>query len=268
MTFEPGKATVVTDEALLATYGRAFRKVGKSVVLVPLSTGVHAGHIELIRAAKSLLGAYVFVSFEGEEVPEVFAEEKVDVVFHGTLPTAARISTGGECLEDAEGVERGAAKHLALCNATHATDLVLGEKDFELLVATQLAVSALRMEVKLHSVPTVRMPNGLALSLRNERVAEDAHDQALALSAALTAGAHAAEHGAETVLDTVRGVLEAAGVAPAYLAVRDLAMREAPAQGDARLLAAIDLPATDGGTVRLHDNVGLPLGIGFKHIED
>ena len=45
-------------------------------------------------------------------------------------------------------------------------------------------------------------------------------------------------------------------------------MREAPAQGDARLLAAIDLPATDGGTVRLHDNVGLPLGIGFKHIED
>lgn len=262
MTFEPGKATVVTDEALLATYGRAFRKVGKSVVLVPLSTGVHAGHIELIRAAKSLLGAYVFVSFEGEEVPEVFAEEKVDVVFHGTLPTAARISTGGKCLEDAEGVERGVAKHLALCNAAHATDLVLGEKDFELLVATQLAVSALRMEVKLHSVPTVRMPDGLAVSLRNEHVAPEHREASLALGAALTAGAHAAEHGAETVLETARGVLEAAGVTPAYLELRDLAMRPAPATGDARLLAAVDL-----GEVRLIDNVGVPLGVGFKNIE-
>ncbi|OFP35431.1 pantoate--beta-alanine ligase [Corynebacterium sp. HMSC071B10] len=262
MTFEPGKATVVTDEALLATYGRAFRKVGKSVVLVPLSTGVHAGHIELIRAAKSLLGAYVFVAYEGEEVPDVFAEEKVDVVFHGTLPTAARVSTGVKCLEDAEGVERGVAKHLALCNATHATDLVLGEKDFELLVATQLAVSALRMEVKLHSVPTVRMPDGLAVSLRNERVAPEHREAALALGAALTAGAHAAEHGAETVLETARGVLAAAGVTPAYLELRDLAMRPAPATGDARLLAAVDL-----GEVRLIDNVGVPLGVGFKNIE-
>lgn len=265
MTFEPGKATVVTDEALLATYGRAFRKIGKSIVLVPLSTGVHAGHVELIRAAKSLLGAYVFVAYEGapgEEVPEVFAEEKVDVVFHGSLPSAARVSTGGETLEDAEEVQRGVAKHLALCNATHATDLVLGEKDFELLVATQLAVSALRMEVKLHSVPTVRTPDGLAVSLRNEHVAPEHRDAALALGAALTAGAHAAEHGAATVLETARGVLESAGVTPAYLELRDLAMRPAPATGDARLLAAVDL-----GDVHLVDNVGVPLGIGFKNIE-
>ena len=40
-------------------------------------------------------------------------------------------------------------------------------------------------------------------------------------------------------------------------------MREAPERGDARLLAAVDL-----GPVRLADNVGLPLGIGFKHIEE
>ncbi|AOX05031.1 pantoate--beta-alanine ligase [Corynebacterium sp. NML98-0116] len=268
MTFEPGNAVVVRDEQLLATYGRAFRKIGKTIAVVPLGADVHAGHIELIRAAKSLLGAYVFVTYSGEEVPETFRNEGVDVVFHGELRTAVSVRTGMEHLDDADAVSRDVARILAVLNATHATDLVMGEKDFELLVATQLAVSGLRMEVKLHSVPTVRMPDGLALSLRNERVAEDAHDQALALSAALTAGAHAAEHGAETVLDTVRGVLEAAGVTPAYLAVRDLAMREAPAQGDARLLAAIDLPATDGGTVRLHDNVGLPLGIGFKHIED
>ncbi len=262
MAFEPGQAVVVTDEALLATYGRAFRKVGKSVVVVPLTTGVHAGHVELIRAAKSLLGSYVVVTYSGEEVPEVFAREKVDVVFHGELSTRVRIDAGVDPLEPADDTSREVARIIAAINATHATDVVLGEKDFEVLVATQYAVSGLRMEVKLHSVPTVRTPDGLAVSLRNALVAVDKREAVLALSAALTAGAHAAEHGAQTVLDTARGVLSAAGLEPVYLELRDLAMRPAPAEGDARLMGALDV-----GGVRLIDNVGLPLGIGFKHIE-
>lgn len=260
--FTPGQAVVVRDEALLATYGRAFRKVGKAIVLVPLGSDVHAGHIELIRAAKSLLGAYVFVTFSGDEVPEVFAAEGVDVVFHGQLRTVVRVETGMEHLEDPEAMAGQVASLLAALHVTHATDVVLGEKDFELLVATQLAVAGLRMEVKLHSVPTVRMPDGLALSLRNAQVAEGDREKALALSAALTAGAHAAEQGREVVEATVRGVLEAAGVEPVYVALRDLAFRPAPDVGDARLLAAINL-----GGVHLADNVGIPLGIGFKNIE-
>lgn len=262
MAFEPGQATVVTDEALLATYGRAFRKIGKSVVVVPLGADIHAGHVELIRAAKSLLGSYVVVTFSGTQVPEVFAREQVDLVFHGELRTRVLIDAGVDPLEPADEVQRAVAKHIAAINATHATDIVLGEKDFEVLVATQYAVSGLRMEVKLHSVPTVRTPDGLAVSLRNAHVADGDREAALALSAALTAGAHAAEHGAETVLETVRGVLAAAGLEPEYLELRDLAMRPAPAEGDARLLAAVHV-----GGVRLIDNVGLPLGIGFKNIE-
>ena len=262
MAFEPGQAVVVTDERMLATYGRAFRKIGKSVVVVPLGTDIHGGHVELIRAAKSLLGSYVVVTFSGKEVPEVFAREKVDVVFHGELATSVRVDSGVEPLEDPQLTQAAVARILAAINSTHATNVVLGEKDFEVLVATQYAVSGLRMECKLHSVPTVRTPDGLALSNRNALVAVDKRDAALALSAALTAGAHAAEHGKAKVLETARGVLEAAGVAPAYLELRDLAMREAPEEGDARLLGAVDL---DG--VRLTDNVGLPLGVGFKHVE-
>lgn len=262
MAFEPGQAVVVTDEKLLATYGRAFRKVGKSVVAVPLGDAIHGGHVELIRAAKSLLGSYVVVTYSGKDVPEVFAEEKVDVVFHGALATSVRVDSGVEPLENPEDTQREVASILATINATHATDVVLGEKDFEVLVATQYAVSGLRIECKLHSVPTVRTPDGLALSNRNVRVAVDKRDAALALSAALTAGAHAAEHGKARVLEAARGVLEAAGVDPAYLELRDLAMREAPEEGDARLLGAVDL-----GGVHLTDNVGLPLGVGFKHVE-
>jgi len=262
MAFEPGQAVVVTDEKLLATYGRAFRKIGKSVVVVPLGADIHGGHVELIRAAKSLLGSYVVVTFSGDEVPEVFAREKVDVVFHGELATTVRVDSGVEPLEDPQLTQKEVARILAAINATHATDVVLGEKDFEVLVATQYAVSGLRMECKLHSVPTVRTPDGLALSNRNALVAVDKREAALALSAALTAGAHAAEHGKARVLETARGVLEAAGVTPTYLELRDLAMREAPAEGDARLLGAVDL-----GGVYLMDNVGLPLGVGFKHVE-
>ena len=265
MAFEPGKATVVRDEALLATYGRAFRKVGKSVVTVPLGEGVHAGHISLIRAAKSLLGGYVFVTYSGPDDPEVFdtfAREGVDVVFHGQVDTQVSVSTGLDHLESSLLIDAAVAHIIALSHLTHATDLVLGEKDFELLVAVQRAISGLRMEVKLHSVPTVRMPDGLAISLRNEQVAEGDREAALALSAALTAGAHSAEHGADAVLEATRGVLAAAGVTPEYVELRDLAFGPAPETGDARLLAAVQL-----GQVRLIDNVGLPLGIGFKNVE-
>ncbi|AWB84658.1 pantoate--beta-alanine ligase [Corynebacterium liangguodongii] len=259
MAFEPGRAVVVSDPAQLATYGRAFRKVGKPVVVVPLGTGIHAGHVELIRAARSLLGAVVMVTYAGEEVPEVFAAEKVDVVFHGDLG-GARVSCGLDHLEDPDEIASGVGAVLAAVGATHATDLVLGEKDFELLVAVQRAVTALRMEVKLHSVPTVRAADGLALSLRNERVGN--REAALALSAALTAGSYVAERGAAEVLATARGVLAAAGVEPDYLELRSLGFEEAPSRGDARLLAAITL-----GGVRLVDNVGLPLGVGFKNLE-
>ncbi|WP_342318412.1 pantoate--beta-alanine ligase [Corynebacterium mayonis] len=261
MGFEPGQAIEVTDPKRLATYGRAFRKVGKSVVVVPLGTGLHAGHIHMIRAARSLLGSIVIVTYAGAKVPEDFAREKVDVVFHGTLGEGARVHTTLNHLENPEEIAQHVAAVLAAVNATHATDVVLGEKDFETLVSVQQAVNALRMEVRLHSVPTVRTRDGLAMSLRNEHVAAHEREHALALSAALTAGAHVAQNGGQAVVDTARSVLAAAGVEPAYLELRNLAFGPAPKQGDARLLAAVDLEK-----VRLADNVGVPVGIGFANL--
>ena len=73
----------------------------------------------------------------------------------------------------------------------------------------------------------------------------------------------AAQAGADRVRAVAAGVLEAAGVEPEYLEVRGRDLGEPPAEGDARLLVA----ATIGG-VRLIDNVGLPLGIGFTNIEE
>ena len=83
------------------------------------------------------------------------------------------------------------------------------------------------------------------------------------MSAALTAGAYAAESGAEKVLEVTGEVLAAAGVEPEYLELRGRDLGEPPAEGDARLFVA----ATLGG-VRLIDSVGLPLGIGFRNLEN
>lgn len=263
MTFQPGQATVVTDPEMFKTYGRAFRKTGKRVVLVPLGRGVHAGHISMIRAARSITGAITMVTYSGDELPEDFAREKVDVVFHGELPThGLRISTGLDHLEEPELIDAYVARTLAAIIASGATDVILGEKDFEALVAVQHAVAGLQLTVQLHSVPTVRMPDGLAISLRNADVPEADRDKAVVVAAALTAGAHAAEQGKDVVLETARGVLEAGGVTPAYLELRDLGFGEAPDLGDARLLVAVDF-----GDAHLVDNVGVPVGIGFKNIE-
>lgn len=262
MTFTPGHATVVTDPAQLATYGRAFRKTGKRVTLVPLGAGLHAGHIELIRAAKSLLGSIVMVTYSGEEVPEDFAREGVDVVFHGSFEPAVRIAPQLDHLEDPATIADAVTRTVVAVNAAHATDVVMGEKDFEELVALQQVVSALRMEVQLHSLPTVRAPHGIAMSLRNEHVPPEFRDAALALGAALTAGAHVAERGADAIVETARGVLEAGGVTPEYVELRSLSFGPVPEVGDARLLAAAEF-----GGIRLIDNVGVPVGVGFKNIQ-
>lgn len=267
MSFTAGQATEFSTDQV-AVLSRAMRRTGRPVVLVPLGTGVHAGHAALIRAARRLPRAVVIVAWAGEEVPETFATEQVDAVWRYTddelWPKGLRtlVQPVDHDLEPVDEVARQLTRQLTLVNAAGPSDVVVGEKDYEQLRALQSAVTDLHLPVTLHGVPTVRMPDGLAVSLRNTDVAEEAREQALVLSAALTAGAHAADQGADAVLAVARDVLETAGIRPDYLEVRGLDLGEAPATGDARLLVAAEV-----GGVRLLDNVGLPLGIGFRNIE-
>lgn len=269
MSFQHGQGRVYTTVEQIRMFGRALRKTGKPVVLVPLGRGLHAGHIAMIRAAHRLPGAVVVVAYSGPEADhERIREELVDAVFAYSdevlWPHGVRTEVRGGASISAPGT--AVSRVLGLLGATGASDLILGEKDYELLIAVQRAVTDLHIPVKVHAVPTVRMPDGLAISLRNQYIAESDRDRALGIAAALTAGAHAAEHGAEVVLETTRGVLEAAGVTPDYLELRGLDLGPAPATGDARLLMAATFEGVDG-PVQLSDNVGLPLGIGFKNIE-
>src|SRR5699024_7248867 len=108
-------------------------------------------------------------------------------------------------------------RHLALTGSLLPSDGVHGVNDYELRGALNQAIRDFHIQVRLQGVPTVRMPDGLALSLRNMDVEESERDKASTLSAALTAGAHAAEAGAEQVLEVVNTVLDAAGIEPEYV---------------------------------------------------
>lgn len=270
MSIGRGQATVVSDLDMISKVGSAFKKTGAPVALVPLGRGVHAGHIALVRAAKAIRGSVVVVALSStdEQDLEALRKESVDVIWQYTdeqlWPNGQRLQITSQTptLEPAEFISSELTRILALLGALGPSDVVVGEKDYELLIALNQAIHDFHIQVRLQGVPTVRMPDGLALSLRNLEVEESAREKASTLSAALTAGAHAAEAGAKQVLEVVKTVLDAAGIEPEYVELRGRDLGEAPEIGDARLLVA----ATIGG-VRLTDNVGLPIGIGFRNIE-
>lgn len=170
--------------------------------------------------------------------------------------------TPPEGLEDSSALAEALTVHLSLLHAVGPDSIIAGEKDYEFLLRLQQAITDLHLAVKVQGVPTVRMPDGLAMSLRNTEIPVEHREKAVALSAALTAGAHVAERGAQAVLETAQDVLAAAGVQPDYLELRARDFGPAPQEGDARLLVA----ATFGG-VRLIDNVGVPVGIGFRNLD-
>ncbi|MCF8713009.1 pantoate--beta-alanine ligase, partial [Corynebacterium parakroppenstedtii] len=201
MSLEMGNATVINDIERIRMVGSAFHKTGRPVAFVPLTNGVHAGHIALVRAAKHIRGAVTVVALQSphEEDLELLRAEGVDIVWnystetlwpHGRRIAAAPVDAATALEPD---LSEDLSLYLALILSLSPTDVLLGEKDYELLLAIHHAVQDFHLGVRVQGVPAVRMPDGVVMSLRNTNVPADSRDQAAALSAALTAGAHAAE---------------------------------------------------------------------------
>ncbi|HAF72512.1 MAG TPA: pantoate--beta-alanine ligase [Corynebacterium variabile] len=293
MSFTPGEATVYTGIEEIGELTRAIRKVGRPVVLVPTMGALHEGHLALVRNAQRIPGALVVVSIfvnplqfgEGEDldayprtldadvaklkaagVDAVFAPSVREMYPNGPR-TTVRPGPVGEILEG-----RTRPIHFAgmltvvqkLMHITHCSDAFFGEKDYQQLVLIQQMVTDLNLGVQVHGVPIVREADGLAKSSRNIYLAEAERELALTLSAALTAGAHVAEDGAEAVLSSAQAILASVPeIEVDYLELRGADLGDAPETGDARLLVAAKI-----GDTRLIDNVGVPVGIGFRNLGD
>jgi pantoate--beta-alanine ligase len=139
-----------------------------------------------------------------------------------------------------------------LLNLVRPDVAVFGEKDYQQLVLVQRMVRDLEMWVEIAGVPTVREPDGLALSSRNAYLTEDERERALALSRALFAARAVGGAGAAAVLGAA--ATELSGVEVDYLELRAPDLGTAPPAGPARLLVAARVGAT-----RLIDNVAVDL---------
>jgi pantoate--beta-alanine ligase len=254
------------------------------VGLVPTMGALHAGHVALIEQARALCESVLVTIFVNplqfgpaedlsvyprtlEEDVLICERSGADVVWAPAVPDVypdgpaqVRVDPGplGGELEGAvrpthfSGVLTVVAK---LLNITRPAVAFFGEKDYQQLTLIRRMAADLELGVGIATVPTVREPDGLALSSRNVYLTAEHREQALALSRALRAGRDAAAGGPDAVLAAGSAVLAAEpGLAVDYLALRDEQLGPAPESGPARLLVAARV-----GRTRLIDNIGLTL---------
>jgi pantoate--beta-alanine ligase len=143
-----------------------------------------------------------------------------------------------------------------LFNAVGPDVAFFGQKDAQQAVVIRRMVRDLDFPVQIEVLPTVREPDGLAMSSRNAYLESGDRQRATALSRALQAAAAVAESGEaslEPVLKAARAQLEQAGIEPEYLEARDAESLASVQSFNGRpVLVAV---AARVGAARLIDNI-------------
>ncbi|WP_445186384.1 pantoate--beta-alanine ligase [Pseudonocardia sp. Cha107L01] len=284
--YTAGQLTVHGEPARFTELSGTLRAAGRKVALVPTMGALHDGHLELVRHARRAPGATVvavsiFVNplqfGPGEDLdryPRTLEADLdkcraagVELVFTPTATAMygenAQVTVHpGPLGDELEGAVRPGHFGGVLTVVTKLFGIVrpqlayFGEKDYQQLVLVRRMSRELNLGVDVIGVPTVREPDGLALSSRNVYLSPEERKRAVTLSAALSAGKHAAVGGGDAVLEAAEKVLATEPeIAVDYLALRDPELGPAPERGQARLLIAARL-----GKTRLIDNMALNLG--------
>jgi pantoate--beta-alanine ligase len=142
-----------------------------------------------------------------------------------------------------------------LFNMAQPNAAYFGQKDAQQALAIKRLVRDLDIPVRIEVVPTVREPDGLAMSSRNAYLTDEERERALGLSRALEAANRevaAGRRDARSVLTAASGELEAAGIVPEYLELRSADDLSPTQRVNGRTLLAV---AARVGRARLIDNV-------------
>jgi pantoate--beta-alanine ligase len=259
----------------------AARAAGRSIGLVPTMGAFHGGHHALMRAARERCDEVVVWLFvnptqfnEASDLADYPRDEArdaaeaealgVDVLYAPAVeevyPPGFATTVRVEGLSDVlEGAERGPGHFAGVCTVvTKMLNMVtpdvafFGQKDAQQVAVLRRMVRDLDMPVELVVIPTVRDPDGLALSSRNARLDADERRRAVALSRGLRA-AEAAVAAGERDAAAVAGAARAAmdSVEPDYLALVDPESFEPVQNVNGRVLVAV---AARIGATRLIDN--------------
>ena len=141
-----------------------------------------------------------------------------------------------------------------LFNMAQPDAAYFGQKDAQQALVIEQLVRDLDMPVRVEVVPTVREPDGLAMSSRNAYLTEDERERALGLSRALEAADRevaAGRRDAQSVIAAASRELDARGIEPEYLELRSADDLSPASRVNGRTLLAV---AARVGRARLIDN--------------
>jgi pantoate--beta-alanine ligase len=264
------------------------RRAGRTIGLVPTMGALHEGHLSLLRAARERSDVVVMSLFvnpaqfgAGEDIEsyprdeahdarlaqdagvDLFYAPAVEEIYPDGFATAVTVDGGltdvlcGAPQRRGPAHFRGVTTVVAkLLNSVAPDVAFFGQKDAQQAIVIRRMVLDLDFPVEIHVLPTVREPDGLAMSSRNAYLDADERERATGLIRALRAAEAVAESGetrAQAALDAALAELERAGIEPEYLEARD-AQTLAPAESlnGRRVLVAV---AARVGRVRLIDNL-------------
>jgi pantoate--beta-alanine ligase len=266
---------------------REARRVKRTVGCVPTMGALHAGHESLIRASKSECGFTVVTIFVN---PKQFGPQEdfaryprpldddlklcqsagvdfvfvpaVETVYPPGFSTYVDVAPLSGILEGASrpGHFRGVATVvLKLLHMVQPDRAYFGCKDYQQQLLMRKMCRDLDLPVEIRTCPTVRAPDGLALSSRNQYLNAGERQAALSLYKSLQLAAELLQRGnvdLRAITSDMRRLLEAAWVQPDYAIIADpytLEELAAPTQNMVALVAA------HVGRTRLIDN--LPITI-------
>jgi len=279
------KLPVARSVAELRRLVAGWRRAGERVGLVPTMGALHAGHMALVATAQAQcqrVVASIFVNPKQFGPREDFSSYPrpieddlakltaagADLVFMPQVEEmypagfATTISVGGPT-QGLEGDHRpghfdGVATVVAKLLLQAAPDIAcFGEKDYQQLLVVRHMVRDLNLPAEIVGVPTVREPDGLALSSRNVYLSVEERRVAPTLNRVMRDIAAAIIAGVPPDPALQRGIneLNETGFTVEYLALRDAAtlapLTDKSSQA-ARLLAAAHL-----GRTRLIDNIAV-----------
>ena len=146
-----------------------------------------------------------------------------------------------------------------LLNITRPDCVVFGEKDAQQVFLVRRMIDDLDIPVTVHSVDTVRDPDGLALSSRNRFLDPAERRAALALSRALDAAESSADRGTDAAIAAAQSVISGDEIVQLdYLSLVDPTTFQSVTDGYRG--KALVLVAAQVGDTRLIDNRKIFLG--------
>ncbi len=261
----------------------SLRSAGKTIGFVPTMGFLHEGHLSLMRKACAENGVVVvsifvnptqfaqvedlnsyprdlegdLVKAEGVGADLVFAPSAGSMYPKGfrTFVEVAEL-TEGLCGASRPGHFRGVTTVVAkLFNLIRPHRTYFGQKDYQQSVVVRRLVADLHFDLDVVVLPTVREPDGLAMSSRNARLGPEQRRAALVLHRSLRlseARVTAGERNAKAILDEMRAVIEAEPLAQIdYVALCDPETLQPVDRVEGLTLAAL---AVRFGSTRLIDN--------------